>query len=425
VRGYAGIFVVTLASVLLPALAGAQMRLDVSGVGATQYPIAIANFVSDGRAATDVAAVVRSDLSRSGAFRMIELPGTLADTGTVDYAQVRARGADAVLGGSIARLADGRYDIRYRLTDVVRQNSLGGEAVTAAEEDLRFAAHRIADFVFEKLTGEKGIFSTRVAYVSRQDKRYRLNVADWDGENVQVSLASPEPIISPSWSPDGKRLAYVSFESGKPVVYTHALGSGKRTVVANFRGSNSAPAWSPDGTRLAVALTRDGLSQIHVIASDGSGTPRRLVSSGGIDTEPFFSPDGQHLYFTSDRGGSPQIYRVSVTGGDPTRVTFGSSYNSSPRVSPDGKMLAFVTRRDGRYLVAVKDLGGDGREEVLSDGGREEAPSFAPNGRWVMYATKSGGRDLLMAVSVDGRVRQRMSSNAGDIREPTWSPYAR
>ncbi len=424
-RGYAGIFVVTLASVLLPALAGAQMRLDVSGVGATQYPIAIANFVSDGRAATDVAAVVRSDLSRSGAFRMIELPGTLADTGTVDYAQVRARGADAVLGGSIARLADGRYDIRYRLTDVVRQNSLGGEAVTAAEEDLRFAAHRIADFVFEKLTGEKGIFSTRVAYVSRQDKRYRLNVADWDGENVQVSLASPEPIISPSWSPDGKRLAYVSFESGKPVVYTHALGSGKRTVVANFRGSNSAPAWSPDGTRLAVALTRDGLSQIHVIASDGSGTPRRLVSSGGIDTEPFFSPDGQHLYFTSDRGGSPQIYRVSVTGGDPTRVTFGSSYNSSPRVSPDGKMLAFVTRRDGRYLVAVKDLGGDGREEVLSDGGREEAPSFAPNGRWVMYATKSGGRDLLMAVSVDGRVRQRMSSNAGDIREPTWSPYAR
>lgn len=424
-RGYAGIFVVTLASVLLPALAGAQMRLDVSGVGATQYPIAIANFVSDGRAATDVAAVVRSDLTRSGAFRMIELAGTLADTGTVDYAQVRARGADAVLGGSIARLADGRYDIRYRVTDVVRQNSLGGEAVTAAEEDLRFAAHRIADFVFEKLTGEKGIFSTRVAYVSRQDKRYRLNVADWDGENVQVSLASPEPIISPSWSPDGKRLAYVSFESGKPVVYTHALGSGKRTVVANFRGSNSAPAWSPDGTRLAVALTRDGLSQIHVIASDGSGTPRRLVSSGGIDTEPFFSPDGQQLYFTSDRGGSPQIYRVSVTGGDPTRVTFGSSYNSSPRVSPDGKMLAFVTRRDGRYLVAVKDLAGDGREEVLSDGGREEAPSFAPNGRWVMYATKSGGRDLLMAVSVDGRVRQRMSSNAGDIREPTWSPYAR
>lgn len=425
VRRSAGICLVALTTLLLPVIGGAQMRLDVSGVGAAQYPVAIANFATDGRAGTDIAAVVRTDLARSGSFRIVDVPFTMSDTGSIDFARLRELGADAVLGGSIARLADGRYDIRDRLTDTVRQYPLGGEAVIASEADLRFAAHRIADFVYEKLTGEKGIFSTRIAYVSKQGNRYRLNIADWDGENVQSSLTSSEPIISPSWSPDGKRIAYVSFESGKPVVYVHDIASGKRRVVANFRGSNSAPAWSPDGKQLAVALTRDGLSQVYVISTDGSGTPRRLLSSSGIDTEPFYSADGRFLYFSSDRGGSPQVYRIPASGGDATRVTFGSNYNSSPRVSPDGRTLAFVSRRDGRYFVAIKDLAGDGKEEVLSQGGNEEAPSFAPNGRWVMYATKAGGRDMLMAASIDGRVKQRLSAAAGDIREPTWSPYAR
>ena len=402
----------------------AQMRIDVSGVGATQLPIAIAGFASDGRASQDIAAVVRSDLQRSGAFRVIDPQQTLSETATVDFAGLRTRGAETLVGGSVSRLADGRFDVRYRLTDLVKQTPIAGESLVTPEADLRLAGHRIADAIYQQLTGEKGVFSTRIAFVSKQGNRYRLNVADWDGENVQSPLVSPEPIISPSWSPDGGRLAYVSFEQRKPVVYVHTLATGQRVAVANFKGSNSAPAWSPDGRTLAVALTLNGLSQIYLInAADGSGS-RRLTTSNAIDTEPVFSPDGRTLFFTSDRGGSPQVYRMPVGGGDATRVTFGSSYNVSPRVSPDGRSLAFLTRRDGRFFVGLKDLA-SGNERVLTDGGQEESPSFAPNGRWIMYATQQGGRDTLMATSVDGRVRQRLSSSLGDIREPSWGPFLR
>lgn len=422
-RSFSSIALAAFAASLLAASGAiAQMRIDVSGVGATQYPIAIANFAAGAALPVDVAAIVRGDLERSGAFKLVDAQAALSDTATPNYADLRGRGADAVLGGSIARLADGRYDIRYRLGDVVRQASLGGESILTSEADLRFAAHRIADWVFEKITGEKGIFSTRIAFVSKQGTRFRLNIADWDGENIQSPLTSPEPIISPSWSYDGTRLAYVSFEAKKPVVYVHTLTTGQRKAVANFKGSNSAPAWSPDGRTLAVALTRDGLSQIYLVGSDGNGAVRRLTTSAGIDTEPVFSPDGRNLFFTSDRGGSPQIYRMALSGGDAARITFGSNYNVSPRISPDGKTLAFITRRDGRYLVATKDLAG-GAEQVLSDGGREEAPSFAPNGRWIMYATQNGSRDSLMALSIDGRVKQRLTSALGDIREPTWGPF--
>lgn len=408
----------------LSAPALAQMRIDVSGVGASQYPIAIASFTPVGGLPVDVAAVVRADLTRSGAFKLVDAGPPLSDTATPNFVDLRSRGADAVLGGSSARLADGRYDIRYRLSDTVRQASIGGEAILAGQGDLRYAGHRIADWIFEQLTGEKGIFSTRIAFVSRQGPRYRLNIADWDGENIQSPLTSPEPIISPAWSADGTRLAYVSFEAKKPVVYVHTLATGQRKAVAEFKGSNSAPAWSPDGRSLAVALTRDGLSQIYLVSADGNGQVRRLTTSGGIDTEPVFAPDGRTLYFTSDRGGSPQIYRMNLAGGEVARVTFGAGYNVSPRISPDGKTLAFITRRDGRYLVATKDLAG-GQEQVLSDGGREESPSFAPNGRWIMYATQSGGRDSLMAISIDGRVKQRLTSSLGDVREPTWGPFAK
>ncbi len=402
--------------------ASAQMRIDVSGVGATQLPIAIAGFASDTRAPQDIAAVVRGDLARSGAFRVIDPAQTVSDTAPVDFAGVRSRGAETFVAGSVSKLADGRYDIRYRLYDAVKQTPIAGESVVAPEADLRLAGHRVADAIFEKLTGEKGVFSTRIAFVSKAGNRYRLNVADWDGENVQSPLVSPEPIISPSWAPDGGRLAYVSFEQKKPVVYVHTLATGQRVAVANFKGSNSAPAWSPDGRTLAVALTLNGLSQIYLINAADGANARRLTTSNAIDTEPVFSPDGRTLYFTSDRGGSPQIYRMPVSGGDASRVTYGSSYNVSPRISPDGRSLAFLTRRDGRFFVGLKDLSG-GNESVLTDGGQEESPSFAPNGRWIMYASQQGGRDSLMATSIDGRVKQRLSSSLGDIREPSWGPF--
>jgi TolB protein len=400
----------------------AQMRLDISGVGASQIPIAIAQFAQDPRAKNDLASVVRSDLTRSGLFRLIDTPQTLSETAPVDFPGFRTRGADSVLTGSLIRLADGRYDIRYRLYDTVRQNALLGNALVASEADLRLAGHRIADALFERLTGERGIFSTRIAFVTKQSGRYRLNIADWDGENVQSPLVSSEPIISPSWSPDGTRLAYVSFEQRKPVVYVHTLSTGARSAVANFKGSNSAPAWSPDGKTLAVALTLPGLSQIYLVnAADGSNL-RRLTTSSAIDTEPVFAPDGRTLYFTSDRGGAPQIYRMTLSGGEATRVTFGSGYNVSPRVSPDGRLLAYVTRRDGRFFVALKEIQG-GAETLLTEGGQEESPSFAPNGRWVMYTSMNGGRDALMASSIDGRIKQRLSTTLGDIREPAWGPF--
>ena len=410
---------------LLAGTAAGQVKIDVSGVGATQLPISVANFAAGSRAPVDLAAVIRSDLERSGAFRLIDSGLTLSESAAVDFGAVRGRGADTLLAGSFVRLADGRYDIRYRLYDAVRQTPLAGESLVAAEADLRLVAHRIADAVFEKLTGEKGVFSTRIAFVSKQANRYRLHVSDWDGENVQTPLVSPEPIISPTWSPDGSRLAYVSFEQRKPVVFVHALSSGQRTAVAAFKGSNSAPAWSPDGKTLAVSLTLNGLSQLYLIDAVEGSSPRRLTSSSGIDTEPAFSPDGRTLYFTSDRGGSPQIYRMPVSGGEPVRVTFSAGYNVSPRVSPDGRWLAFLTRRDGRYLVAVKDLVANGAETPLSEGSQDESPSFAPNSRWVLYANQQAGRTTLMATSVEGRVRQRLSSLGGDVREPAWGPYSR
>jgi TolB protein len=304
----------------------------------------------------------------------------------------------------------------------VKQAAIGGVAYTVSREQLRATAHRIADTIYEKLTGEKGVFSTRIAYVVKRGARYELQVADADGANEQAMLVSNEPIISPKWSPNGKRIAYVSFQNKKPIVYVQDVEVPKQNVVANFKGSNSAPAWSPDGKTLAVSLSRDGNSQIYLINPDGS-SPRRLTSSGGIDTEACFSPDGQWIYFTSDRGGSPQIYRMSATGGEAQRVTFEGGYNVSPRVSPDGKSLAYIMRNGAKFQAALLDLA-TRQVQVLTDSDLDESPSFAPNGRQILLATVIGGRGVLSAVSADGRVKQRLTLSAGDVREPAWGPLA-
>ena len=398
----------------------AQMRIDVSGVGGSQIPISIAPFIADPKVPIDISAVVRSDLERSGAFRLIAPIGPMSDTATPDWAGLRARGADAVVGGSAVRLANQSFDVRFRLYDTAESKAVVGSAFEAGAPFLRTVGHRISDQIYERLTGEKGNFSTRIAFVSKESGRYRLNIADWDGENVQTALTSAEPIISPRWSPDGSRLAYVSFESRKPVVYVQELDTQKRIKVADFKGSNSAPAWAPDGRSLAVVLTTDGLSQIYQIGLDGNNL-RRITRSSSIDTEPAFSSDGQSIWFTSDRGGSPQIYRVVLSSGETQRVTFGGTYNVTPRPSPDGRLLSYVSRRDGRFLVVVRDLS-SGSETVVSDGGRDESPSFSPNSRWILYSTVNGGRESLIAVTADGRIRQRLSSPASDVREPAWGP---
>ena len=405
------------------ASAHAELTIEITGAGANRIPVAIADFGGDAGLSRALTGVVRGDLERSGLFRMIDTAGVAMNESTPPaYSDWKSRGADALSAGSLGRSADGRQEARFRLYDVNKQATLAGAAFVATTPMLRAAGHHIADVIYEKLTGEPGVFATRIAYVVRGGaNRYELFIADADGQNEQAALRSREPIISPVWSPDGARIAYVSFENKKPVVYVHSLASGQRIVVANFKGSNSAPAWSPDGRRLAVVLSKEGGSQIFMVNADGSGV-QRITYGNGINTEPVFSPDGQSLYFTSDRGGSPQIYRSGVNGGDAQRVTFEGAYNVTPRISPDGKSLAFITRREGSFRLAVMDLASR-QVQVLTDSHKDESPSFAPNGRMILIATEVGGRGVLSAVSIDGRIKQRLTISAGDVREPAWGPF--
>lgn len=408
---------------LAPRSAHAQFRVEIGGVGATQVPIAIGRFRGEDGLPQTLSAIVAVDLERSGLFRVITGSGVVEDTGLPAMPEWRSRGADALLGGSVMRLADGRFDIRHRLWDTVKGADLGGQAMAVPAADLRLAAHRIADTVYERLTGDKGVFSTRICYVSKSGSRFQLRIADADGEGGQVALNSPEPIISPAWSPSGQEVAYVSFESQKAVVWVQSVASGQRRMVANFRGSNSAPAWSPDGTRLAVTLSQDGGSQIYTIGRDG-GSPRRLTNSSSIDTEPVFSPDGRRLYFVSDRGGSPQIYRMDAEGGPAERVTFNSPQSLSPAISPDGRLLAYISRQGGAYRLVVQPLDG-GAPVPITDSTDDQSPSFAPNGRLLIYNTRIQGRDHLMTTTIDGRIKARLASSGADVREPAWGPFGR
>ena len=401
----------------------AQVRVEITGVGATQIPVALAPLRDEGATGVALSAVIKADLERSGAFRIIDANGGLDERSTVDLAPWRGRGADALVAGSATRLADGRIDVRYKLWDAVRGGELLGQSKVVQVADLRLAAHRIADEIHLKLTGERGVFATRIAYVLRSGKRYSLHICDPDGEGGQVALASPEPIISPAWSPDGRRLAYVSFETQKAAVWVQDLVTGERRMVAGFRGSNSAPAWSPDGQRLAVTLSTDGPAQLHVMPAAG-GTPVRLTRSSAIDTEATFSPDGKQIYFVSDRGGGPQIYRVGADGGNVERISFKGDYNISPAISPDGTQLAYVTRQSGAFKLMLQDLA-SGNLTPLTDTQDDESPSFAPNGRLIVYATRTRGADVLMTTTLDGKIKTRLLSSGADMREPAWGPFGR
>ena len=394
-------------------------------------PIAISSFKWQGaeKLPVDVSAIIRADLRRSGRFSPLtgeQMPGEPYRDKDVVFKEWRLVKATALVIGEITPVEQNRYRVEFRLYDVFRERQLAGYRYTVTVDRLRSVAHQISDIVYEKLTGEKGAFGSRIAYVSQEQlsngqKRFRLAVADSDGANPQIIVTSGEPLMSPAWSPDGKHLAYVSFEKKRSMVYMQNLKDGKRIRVASFQGINSAPAWSPDGARMAVTLSKDGNAEIYIIDINKKRL-QRLTFHHAIDTEPAWSPDGRFVVFTSDRAGKPQVYRKSVRGGRAERLTFEGNYNARPSYSPDGKQLTLITRRNGRYNVGVLELSSNSLQ-ILTDTRLDESPTFAPNGRMILYATERKGRGVLASVSSDGRVRHLFTLAEGDIREPAWSPH--
>lgn len=408
---------------VLSSRAAAQLTIEIVGGGANQIPITLVPFGLEERQPQRMSEIIAADLNRSGRFKLQE-PGSVrpfpTEPAEVNYRYWKNRGSQTLVIGRVIERNDGRIDVRFRLLDSAKEAQLLGFSFTISPAQQRAIAHKIADIIYEKLTGEPGVFSTRIAYVARNPDRFELQVSDADGLNSQFILAHREPIISPAWSPDGTQIAYVSFEQRKAIVFLHNLLDGTRRILANYEGMNSAPTWSPDGERLALALSKDGLTQIYLIRADGSSL-MRLTYSSAIDTEPNFSPDGRSILFMSDRGGNPQIYRMSASGSNVERMTFEGSYNVTPRYSPDGKSFAYVQRGQGRYTLSVMDFAT--RQSIaLTDNQFDSSPSFAPNGRMLLYASIVKGRGILAAVSSDGRIRQKITSASLDVREPAWGP---
>ncbi len=423
-----------LSLLLWNAQAAAALTIEITQTVDAGVPVAVVPFGWVGGGAgleQDVAAVVRADLDRSGRFKNLPVRKMVAfpQTGSeIDFDAWRRLNLDHLVVGQIRPLGADRYQIRFQLFDVVRKEQLAGYKMNTTARDLRTTAHRIADIIFEKLTGHRGAFATRVAYITSikqpgGGREIALNVADADGFNAQTIVSSPEPLMSPSWSPDGQRLAYVSFEGGKPGIYVQDIYSGKRQQVASFPGINGAPAWSPDGRRLALTLSKDGDPDIYVLDLQ-TGQLRQLTDHYAIDTEPAWSPDGRWIAFTSDRGGGPQIYRIPSAGGEPERLSFKGGYNARPSFSPRGDAITMVSRVGKQFRIGLLNLRTKAIR-ILTEGALDESPSFAPNGSMIIYATKVNGKGELAAVSVDGRIRQRLAMQVGDVREPIWSPYSK
>ena len=423
-----------LALVLAAQPLAAQLQIEIIDGNPSALPIAIVPFAWRDPSPPPIDGVdqiVSGDLYRSGLFDpmavedMAERP---VDPEAIRFGTWRLLKVDYIVVGQVRKPAAGEgHEIIYQLFDVHTQEQLLSRITTVGPGDLRFGAHRVADAIYEALTGVPGAFSTRIAYVTAtgvgDDSRYELVVADADGYGPQSIVGSPEPLLSPAWSPDGRKLAYVSFEKGNSAIYTQDVASGARELISSGPGINGAPSFSPDGTKMALTLSRTGNPEIFV-RDMATGRLDQLTQHWSIDTEPVWSPDGRNLYFTSDRGGKPQIYVVPAGGGEPTRVTLEGDYNARASVAPDGRKIAMAHGRGNEYRIAVWDIETE-RFTILTPGKLDESPSFAPNGSMILYATREGERGVLSAVSADGNVRQRLILSEGDVREPAWSPVIR
>lgn len=429
-------FYLFLICLLMSGTAQAKLTIQITQGMEGALPIAIVPFgwAEPGDIPEDISGIVSADLARDGHFAPTPV-GKLVDTPhegrQIKFSQWRDLGVENLVVGKLLATADGNYQVQFQLFDVLRGKQLAGYNIPINASQLRRVAHQISDIIYEKLTGQRGAFNTHIAYITVDQlgegaRRFKLAVADADGFNEQIILTSDKALMSPSWSPDGKRMAYVSFEGdGGSTIYVQYISTGERERIASFRGINSAPAWSPDGQQLAMTLSRDGNPEIYVM-DVASKRLRRITNHYAIETEPVWIPDGSGLVFTSDRGGRPQLYRVELPLGGPIgrpqRLSFEGSYNTRPRFSPDGDKLAMVHGSEGIYRIAVLDLK-TGNLRVLTESSLDESPSFAPNGSMIIYATDVNGRGVLEAVSVDGYAHQRLGFSQGDVREPAWSPY--
>lgn len=416
---------------LVPWPAHAVLTIEITGGSEAALPIAIVPFGQEGYAPPEnLSDIISNDLASSGRFAPLEKRDLISqphEGEQVNFQDWRLLRSEGLLIGKISSQDGENYQVQFQLFDVYKAEQLVGKRYNVPAGGLRNLAHQIADIVYETLTGEKGVFSTRLAFVTEMknadgSKRFALQVSDADGANPRTVLQSTQPILSPNWAPDGQQLTYVSFENGKAEVYVQQLNSGRRNSVASFRGLNSAPAWSPDGKKLALTLSKNGNPEIYVLELASGNLSRVTHNSQAIDTEAVWMPNGRELLFTSDRGGRPQIYRVDADGGRAERVTFEGSYNASADISPDGRTMAMVHAVNGQFHIAIQDLQ-SGAVQVLTDTTADESPSFAPNGRMILYATEQKGRGVLAAVSVDGRIKQRLGESGSAVREPAWSPF--
>ncbi|MGR9107715.1 MAG: Tol-Pal system beta propeller repeat protein TolB [Gammaproteobacteria bacterium] len=410
---------------------GAQLTIEITGGHEAAIPIAIVPFAvpgGPGSPAAEVDKIIKADLERSGRFQalperdMLSRPTQRAD---VDFRTWQALGQEYLVIGRSQQVTPDGYTIEFNLFDTFRAEPLYESGISGSRTGMRRIAHKIADLIYEKIIGEPGAFSSQIAYVTdtvNADKshEYTLQVADADGYDPQTILRSREPIMSPAWSPNGSRIAYVSFEKKASAIYVQTVATGDREQVAAFPGINGAPSWSPDGSQLALTLSKDGDPEIYILNLI-SRSFQRLTRNFSIDTEPAWSRDGRSIFFTSDRGGNPQLYSIEVGDKKVRRLTFEGNYNAGATVSPDGRKIAMVHGDRGRYRIALLDLS-SGNLQVLTDGSADESPSFAPNGSMILYATRHGDREHLSAVSVDGRFSQQLLTRAGGVREPAWSP---